>query len=227
MTYEKIVENLQKKFAKADVKEIKAHVAVQVDITGEGEGAFYVEISDGKLAIEPYEYYEHDAKLIVSADNLTAVVDGKLDASVAYNEGLLQVEGNLESAAVLKALIPAKKAAAPAKKAAAPAKKAAAPAKKAAAATKKAAAPAKKAAAAPKVEAKKTEVKPAVKKVETPKKTAPAKKTVAPKAEAKKTEVKPAVKKAETPKKVVAPAKKTVAPKAEVKKAEDKPVIKK
>ena len=206
MTYEKIVENLQKKFAKADVKEIKAHVAVQVDITGEGEGAFYVEISDGKLAIEPYEYYEHDAKLIVSADNLTAVVDGKLDASVAYNEGLLQVEGNLESAAVLKALIPAKKAAAPAKKAAAPAKKAA---------------------AAPKVEAKKTEVKPAVKKVETPKKTAPAKKTVAPKAEAKKTEVKPAVKKAETPKKVVAPAKKTVAPKAEVKKAEDKPVIKK
>ena len=199
MTYEKIVENLQKKFAKADVKEIKAHVAVQVDITGEGEGAFYVEISDGKLAIEPYEYYEHDAKLIVSADNLTAVVDGKLDASVAYNEGLLQVEGNLESAAVLKALIPAKKAAAPAKKAA----------------------------AAPKVEAKKTEVKPAVKKVETPKKTAPAKKTVAPKAEAKKTEVKPAVKKAETPKKVVAPAKKTVAPKAEVKKAEDKPVIKK
>ncbi len=192
MTYEKIVENLQKKFAKADVKEIKAHVAVQVDITGEGEGAFYVEISDGKLAIEPYEYYEHDAKLIVSADNLTAVVDGKLDASVAYNEGLLQVEGNLESAAVLKALIPAKKAA-----------------------------------AAPKVEAKKTEVKPAVKKAETPKKTAPAKKTAAPKAEAKKTEVKPAVKKAETPKKVVAPAKKTVAPKAEVKKAEDKPVIKK
>ena len=188
MTYEKIVENLQKKFAKADVKEIKAHVAVQVDITGEGEGAFYVEISDGKLAIEPYEYYEHDAKLIVSADNLTAVVDGKLDASVAYNEGLLQVEGNLESAAVLKALIPAKKAAAPAKKAAAPAKKAAAP-------TKKAAAPAKKAAAAPKVEAKKTEVKPAVKKVETPKKTAPAKKTVAPKAEVKKAEDKPVIKK--------------------------------
>ena len=126
MTYEKIVDYVQKKFAKLDVSKI-GDVAVQIDVTGEGEGVFYVAVKDGKGAVEPYEYYDHDAKIIADGSDIIAIVDGKLDAVAAFNEGKIRVEGNVEKVAELKNVFGVKKAA-PAKKA--PAKKA--PAKKAA-----------------------------------------------------------------------------------------------
>lgn len=165
MTYEEIVAYARKKIADVDVSEYKGHLAVQVNITGEGSGAFYVELNDGKAAVEPYEYFDRDAILIASADVFNALVDGKKDAVAAYLSGELRVEGNLDRAqefgevlkkrkkkavkktpakATAKAAKPAAKTTAKAAKATAktPAKapvKAAEPAKKVAEATKKAA----------------------------------------------------------------------------------------
>ena len=128
MTYEKIVDYVQKKMAKVDAAATE-NLAVQVDVTGEGEGAFYIAVCDGKLDVEPYEYYDHDAKIVVDSTDLIDIVDGKLDAAKAFNEGKIRVEGNVEKFISIKALFPV---AAPAKKAA-PKKAAAkkAPAKKA------------------------------------------------------------------------------------------------
>ncbi len=140
MTYEKIVDYVQKKMAKVDAAATE-NLAVQVDVTGEGEGAFYIAVCDGKLDVEPYEYYDHDAKIVVDSSDLIDIVDGKLDAAKAFNEGKIRVEGNVEKFISIKALFPV---AAPAKKAAAKPAAKKAPAKKA---------PAKKA------EEKKTEVK--------------------------------------------------------------------
>jgi hypothetical protein len=170
MTYEEIVSYVKKAIGKKNVSKINEHIAVQVDVTGEGEGAFYIEIKDGALNIDSYEYYDHDAKLIIAGNDLVDLVDGKMDAVKAYSEGVFAVEGNLEK---LTTLVDAVAKKAPAKKAAtkteakAPAKKAAtkAPAKKAATKTE-AKAPAKKAPA-------KTEAKAETK---APAKKAPAKK---------------------------------------------------
>ena len=140
MTYEKIVDYVQKKMAKVDAAATE-NLAVQVDVTGEGEGAFYIAVCDGKLDVEPYEYYDHDAKIVVDSSDLIDIVDGKLDAAKAFNEGKIRVEGNVEKFISIKALFPV---AAPAKKAAAKPAAKKAPGKKA---------PAKKA------EEKKTEVK--------------------------------------------------------------------
>lgn len=196
MTYEKIVSTVKKSLAKADASKVKTTVAVQVDIVGEGEGAFYVKVDDGTLAIEPYEYYDHDAKLIVSAKDCVDLFGGKLDVVKAYEEGKIKAEGDVEKLLSLKEMLPAAKKAAPAKK---PAAKKAAPAKKAAKPAAKA--PAKKAepakaakAPAKKAEPVKAEAKAAEKKTEV-------------KAVEKKTAAKPAVKKAEPAK---APAKKAV-----------------
>ena len=169
MTYEKIVSAVKKAIGKKDVSKM-ADVAVQVDIIGEGEGAFYVAVKEGKVEVAPYEYYDYTAKYVVTADELRDVVNGKVAA-----DSVGSVEGDAAALAVLAgAKAPAKKAAAkaPAKKA--PAKKA--PAKKAAAK-----APAKKA------EVKKEAPKAAEKKAEAPKAAAkaPAKKAAAPKAAAK------------------------------------------
>lgn len=197
MTYEQIVKSTKKALAKADVSKA-GNVAVQVDIVGEGEGAFYVKVSDGTLAIEPYEYYDHDAKLIISGKDCNDLFSGKLDAVKAYEAGKITVEGNLNSVLQLKDLIPAKAAAAKkttAKKATAKkttAKKTATKKTDAKKTTAKAAdKPAAKKAAAAKTAAPKAEVKaaaaksaakkPAAKKAAETKSASASKKAAAPK----------------------------------------------
>jgi len=102
MTYEEIVAKVRKTFKDADVSKIKEHLAYQFNITGEGEGAFYVEVKAGELFIEPYEYYDRDAIFICSADVLFQMIAGKLDPIVAFTIGKLKVEGDLGKALLLK-----------------------------------------------------------------------------------------------------------------------------
>ena len=61
MTYAEIFSEIKKKFYYADVSDISEHLAFQINIIGEGEGIFFVEVKDGKLYIEPYEYFDRDA----------------------------------------------------------------------------------------------------------------------------------------------------------------------
>jgi putative sterol carrier protein len=105
MTYEEIFQTAKTEFMKSDVSEIKNHLAVQIDIKGEGEGAFYVELKDGELFVEPYEYYDRDLKLILTAKNLFKLIDGSLDAGKAYALGKLKIEGDLAKALELQKII--------------------------------------------------------------------------------------------------------------------------
>ena len=98
MTYEELFQKVKDMFSKADVSGIKEHLAFQFNITGEGEGAFYAEVKDGVLSIEPYEYYDRDAIFICSADTLLKIAAGKLDPVFAFTTGKLKVEGSLDNA---------------------------------------------------------------------------------------------------------------------------------
>lgn len=98
MTYEEIVAYTKTKLADVDLSDNKGHLAVQVNITGEGEGAFYIELNDSTAVVEPYEYFDRDAMLIASADVFMAIVEGKKDAVGAYLSGSLKVEGSLDKA---------------------------------------------------------------------------------------------------------------------------------
>lgn len=123
MTYEEIVAYTKSKMAEVDISGYKGHLAAQVNITGEGEGAFYVELNDGNAVVEPYEYFDRDVILIASADVFIAIVDGKKDAVAAYLTGGLKVEGNIEKAKEFGELLKnSKKAAKKAAKAEKPAK---------------------------------------------------------------------------------------------------------
>lgn len=172
MTYKQIVTNIEKAAKKADGNAIASHFAMQLDVKGKGEGALYVEFVDGKINVQPYEYYDHNAKIIVDGDALCKALAGTTDIEkleIAY-------EGDGETAKKAIFLLAGKEVKAPAKKAAAkPAAKKATTTAKKAEAPKAAAKPAAKKACAPKKEE--------VKKVEAPK-AAPAKKAEAPKAAA-------------------------------------------
>ena len=98
MSYEEIFNRLKKTFSKADVSKVKEHYAFQFTIIGEGEGIFYVEIKDGKLYVEPYEYYDRDAIFIAPAKVFFDIAEGKLNPVQAFSLGKLKVAGNLKKA---------------------------------------------------------------------------------------------------------------------------------
>lgn len=102
MTYQELFKTVKKQFMDADVSNISGHLAFQFNITGEAEGAFYAEVRDGKLTMEPYEYYDRDAIFICSADTLLKMTAGKLDPVFAFTTGKLKIEGSIDKALMLK-----------------------------------------------------------------------------------------------------------------------------
>ncbi len=111
MTYEQLVEKVKGTYESADAKKINEHVAIQFNIEGEAEGAFYLEIADSKIKVEPYEYYDRDVVVITTAAVLTDIADGKLTVEQASNAGNLRTEGNTGKAFLLdQVTVKAKKA---------------------------------------------------------------------------------------------------------------------
>ena len=105
MTYEEIVKEAQKLVAKADASAISEHLAVQYNVTGEGEGAFYMEVKDGKVEVQPYDYKDRDILVTADGQTILDMMSGKLDVVAAYLTHKISAEGNLGKADILKKLI--------------------------------------------------------------------------------------------------------------------------
>ncbi len=111
MTYADFFYEIKGKFMGADVSDIHEHLAFQFNIEDEeAGGAFYVEVKEGQLFVEPYEYYDRDAIFICAPDVLLEIAEGKMDPISAFTEQKLRVEGNFEKALRLKEIIEMKRA---------------------------------------------------------------------------------------------------------------------
>lgn len=104
MTYADFFAEMKGRFMEADVSDITEHLAYQFNITGEASGIFYVEVKDGKLFVEPYEYFDRDALFVCSAQTLRELAEGKLDPVLAFTVQKLKVEGNMDKALRFKEL---------------------------------------------------------------------------------------------------------------------------
>lgn len=91
MKYEEIVQLVKDSVIDADVSDYKKHLAVQFNVTGEGEGIFYLEIKDGAIYVEPYDYYDNDVVFEASAETLVSIMNGTLDCTKAYLAGQIKV----------------------------------------------------------------------------------------------------------------------------------------
>lgn len=109
MTYAEFFVEVKGQFLDADISDVTEHLAYQFNITGEAEGIFYVEAKEGKLYVEPYEYYDRDAMFTCTAETLMKIAEGKLDPILAVTLQKLKVEGNIEKALKLKSLIDSKR----------------------------------------------------------------------------------------------------------------------
>lgn len=105
MTYAEFFAEIKNEFMGADVSDIQEHLAYQFNIIGEASGIFYVEVKDGQLHVEPYEYYDRDVMFTCSAETLRNMADGKLDPVLAFTVQKLKVEGNFDKALRFKELV--------------------------------------------------------------------------------------------------------------------------
>ena len=87
MTYQELVSKLKDTYQEKDASKISEHLAIQFNIQGEAEGALYLEIANGQLHVEPYEYYDRDILVTTSAADLLALAQGSLDILEAYQSG--------------------------------------------------------------------------------------------------------------------------------------------
>ena len=106
MSYLDAFSKIKTAMERANAKSIQGHFALQINLTDEdSNGIFYIEGKDGNLYIEPYDYYDRDAILYVTAHDFLQIVTGKLSYDRAVNDGRLTIDGNAEKASVLKSLI--------------------------------------------------------------------------------------------------------------------------
>ena len=102
MTYEELVKQVQEAYLDADASKVKEHLAIQFNVEGEAAGAFYLEVAEGKVIVQPYEYHDRDALVTTKAAVLQDIAAGKLDVVKAFLTGEIKVDGNVGKAALLK-----------------------------------------------------------------------------------------------------------------------------
>lgn len=105
MTYADMFARVKAELVDTDVSHISEHLAYQFNITGEAEGIFYAEVKEGKLYVEPYEYYDRDAIFTCTAETLEKIASGNLDPILAVTLGKLKVDGNIDKALKLKDIL--------------------------------------------------------------------------------------------------------------------------
>ncbi len=98
MTYEQVVEKVRAKYAEADASSIEGTQAIQVNLAGKNaEGIFYIEVKDGKVNVEPYDYHDNWATVTVAPTNLFKILDGKLDPVAAFKSGKVEITGDADT----------------------------------------------------------------------------------------------------------------------------------
>ena len=95
-----VVAKIYKRINKAAGKQVAAEgrAAVDIKLYGSFEAHMYIEVKDGKVSVEPYDYIERDLEAAVPVDVALAIADGKTTIKEAVENGSLYVFGNVQFA---------------------------------------------------------------------------------------------------------------------------------
>lgn len=104
MTFEQLLTKVRGMGDRVDTNGVDL-MAVQINITGENSGVFYIEIKDGKVSVEPYEYNDRQCDITMNMENFNKLIDGKLDPVAAFTLGKLKVGGDIGKALEFSRLI--------------------------------------------------------------------------------------------------------------------------
>ena len=97
MIFEELITKVRDTASRIDVSN-RGFLAVQVNISGENGGTFYVEVKDGRINVEPYEYNDRNCAVTIGMDDFIKLIEGKLDPIKAFTFRKLKVDGDLGKA---------------------------------------------------------------------------------------------------------------------------------
>ncbi len=95
MTYEELVVRVRELYENADAREVFEHVAIQINLEGEVTGAFYIEVANREVCVEPYTYYDRDILVTLNSGLLEDILDGRVKYKDAVEGGLISIKGDL------------------------------------------------------------------------------------------------------------------------------------
>ena len=96
MTYEELFAKAKAAMADCKAEVVEGNLAAQINVEGEGEGVFYIEVKDGVLSVEPYNYYDNDCVITVAADKVVKITSARADLLNAAKRGDLTIEGDMD-----------------------------------------------------------------------------------------------------------------------------------
>jgi len=101
---EDIIAEIKQKTANFDGSNYHGFLALQINLT-DIDKVFYVEVKEGKLTIEPFEYNDRQAKMTMTSANFQKMINGKLSGTTAFLTGKLKIDGSIEKCKELTALL--------------------------------------------------------------------------------------------------------------------------
>lgn len=100
MDYFEAFEKIKKSLAGISAPKTEQPFAVQIRLTDEDcAGTLYMLLDNGKLSIEPYDYFDNDADILTNFSTLTGIISGSVDFKKAVSEKLISISGNSEALA--------------------------------------------------------------------------------------------------------------------------------
>lgn len=101
VTAEEMCAKLKKLINNEKVAAVKTNVAVDVEVWGcenDSKCHLYIEIKDGVLDVQPYDYNECSFEAYISYENMIKLLDGKFTIKDAVANGALNANGNIPAA---------------------------------------------------------------------------------------------------------------------------------
>lgn len=102
MEFKDCFNELKKDFVNKDVRNIP-NVVFEFNI--KDIGVFYAKVENGKLDIQPYNYYDNDVSFTAKFETYKKIINGELDAIKAFFTGKLKVSGDLVKAVILQNIL--------------------------------------------------------------------------------------------------------------------------
>mgnify|MGYP000535581844 CR=1 FL=1 len=105
MTYQELVSKLKDTYQEKMLPKSANILPSNLTYREKPKVPMYLEIANGQLHVEPYEYYDRDILVTTSAADLLALAQGSLDILEAYQSGKISAEGNLAKALLLNEIV--------------------------------------------------------------------------------------------------------------------------
>lgn len=98
MRFDQVFNEVKSVLEKGDYSSFDTGVySYEFNITGEGEGKFYLEVRDGNAYIQPYDYHNSTCVITMSSKHILKLLNGELTPTSAYSTGRLKIKGDVSA----------------------------------------------------------------------------------------------------------------------------------